>query len=253
MADASPKFVAVQRELLANAFTLADEIHDGAIDSEEAGRMVAQGRVFLPFRYGQRLAFAPAKFIGYRDNSVASYRATAKERHGSTARKVVSRILGGDAVKDAGMEARLENYCLQIGTTLAKKRHSFWLPAGGLDLRDRSAINDIDAPDVGNDDPDYRLRMAGNYVRDQKVRTVVLARAGGRCEFCQSEGFETRSGGRFLETHHVISLSEQGPDKPGNVIALCPNDHRRAHFGIDWKELQSRFLEIIKIATTPAT
>ncbi|RZI60043.1 MAG: hypothetical protein EOP94_02075, partial [Zymomonas sp.] len=62
----------------------------------------------------QRLAFAPAKFIGYRDNSVASYRATAKERHGSTARKVVSRILGGDAVKDAGMETLLENYCLQI-------------------------------------------------------------------------------------------------------------------------------------------
>jgi 5-methylcytosine-specific restriction protein A len=31
----------------------------------------------------------------------------------------------------------------------------------------------------------------------------------------------------YLETHHVISLSEQGPGKVTNVIALCPNDHRR--------------------------
>jgi predicted HNH restriction endonuclease len=36
---------------------------------------------------------------------------------------------------------------------------------------------------------------------------------------------------RYLETHHVIFLAHDGADKPTNVIALCPNDHREAHFG----------------------
>ena len=106
-----------------------------------------------------------------------------------------------------------------------------------------TAINDIDQDTVGNDDPEYRKRMSGSYVRDAKVREQVLTRANGVCEECNAPGFLKKDGKPYLETHHVISLSEQGPDKPHNVIALCANDHRRAHFGQDWKEMQDRFLE----------
>ena len=136
------------------------------------------------------------------------------------------------------LEKSLENYCLQIGVSLAGNRHSFWTPLNGLDTRDRSAIDDIEATDLGNDDPEYRRRMAGSYTRDQKVREAVLSRARGRCEYCGVEGFETSGGKLYLETHHVISLSEEGPDRPTNVIALCATDHRRAHFSFDWKALQ---------------
>ncbi len=108
-----------------------------------------------------------------------------------------------------------------------------------------TAINDIDQDSVGNADPEYRKRMAGSYVRDPKVRDLVLTRAGGICESCKEPGFLKRDGTLYLETHHVISLSEQGPDKMHNVIALCANDHRRAHFGKDWAELQDDFLEIL--------
>lgn len=87
--------------------------------------------------------------------------------------------------------------------------------------------------------------MAGSYVRDSKVRDLVLKRAGGVCESCGNPGFLKRDGTRYLETHHVISLSEQGPDKVHNVLALCANDHRRAHFGKDWAELQDKFLKTL--------
>lgn len=109
-----------------------------------------------------------------------------------------------------------------------------------------TAINDLDGVEIGNDDPEYSRRMSGSYVRDNNVRLQVLQRSKGVCEFCGEKGFPKVDGKPFLETHHVIALSEQGPDKTDNVIALCPNDHRRAHFGIDWKELQSEFLEILK-------
>lgn len=106
-----------------------------------------------------------------------------------------------------------------------------------------SAIDDISPNDLGNDDPEYKRRMAGSYVRDGKVRKKVLRRARGYCEYCEQPGFLKRDGTPYLETHHVISLSEQGSDKPHNVIALCANDHRQAHFGENWLALQAKFLE----------
>ena len=109
-----------------------------------------------------------------------------------------------------------------------------------------TAINDLDEDEVANLDPEYKRRMSGSYVRDNKVRAAVIRRAKGVCEFCKQPGFKKSDGSLYLETHHIIALSEQGPDRTSNVIALCPNDHRRAHFGQDWKELQDRFLQILE-------
>lgn len=119
-----------------------------------------------------------------------------------------------------------------------------------IDALDVSAINDIGSDEIGNDDPEYRKRIAGSYVRDVKVRERVLKRANGACEECNQPGFLKSDGKRYLETHHVISLSEQGSDKPHNVIALCATDHRRAHYAENWAELQDKFLEKLKIYKT---
>ena len=240
-------------EILANAFVLADAIHDGEVDADRAKELVGRGRVYLPFRYGDQLAFAPAKFIGFRDNSISNYDETRQVRNGGAARTVVSRILGREAVYSADLDLQLNNYCLQIGVDLRKNKHSFWVDKSVKRYvkSDRSAIRDLDAIEVGNDDPEYRRRMAGSYVRDQAVRKAVLRRAQGKCEFCGIEGFRTKSGSMFLESHHVIKLSEQGLDKITNVIALCPNDHRRAHFGDDWESLQDQFLRLLEAKYTP--
>ncbi|HUN98983.1 MAG TPA: HNH endonuclease signature motif containing protein [Bradyrhizobium sp.] len=37
----------------------------------------------------------------------------------------------------------------------------------------------------------------------------------------------------YLEPHHLRRLSDGGPDHPAQVIALCPNCHRRVHAGAD--------------------
>jgi 5-methylcytosine-specific restriction protein A len=109
-----------------------------------------------------------------------------------------------------------------------------------------TAINDIGQDEVGNVDPEYKRRMTGSYVRVPKVRDMVLKRAGGVCEYCGKRGFLKADGKIYLETHHVILLSEQGSDTLSNVIALCPNHHREAHFGDNWRSLQDEFLQIIK-------
>jgi 5-methylcytosine-specific restriction protein A len=80
------------------------------------------------------------------------------------------------------------------------------------------------------------------FDRSSEVRRAVLERAAGVCECCGIAGFKMDNGGIFLETHHVVPLSENGPDRVWNVVALCPNDHRRAHFGEDRTALREQFL-----------
>ncbi len=83
------------------------------------------------------------------------------------------------------------------------------------------------------------------YRRDPKLREKVLAIANGHCECCGEEGFITASGGRYLETHHVVGVSERGPDATDNIIAVCPTCHRKAHFAADRIEVERRMSEAI--------
>ncbi len=80
------------------------------------------------------------------------------------------------------------------------------------------------------------------FVRSPEVRRAVLGRAAGVCECCAALGFKMDKGEIFLETHHVVLLSENGPDMEWNVIALCPNDHRRAHFAEGRAALRNQFI-----------
>ena len=83
--------------------------------------------------------------------------------------------------------------------------------------------------------------------RSPEVRRKVLERAQGKCECCGEAGFRMANGAIYLETHHVIPLGEGGPDVEWNVVAICPNDHRRAHFAVERSELSE---QLIKALTT---
>ena len=81
--------------------------------------------------------------------------------------------------------------------------------------------------------PDKKAVTTNVYNRSPIVRNKVLSRANNCCEYCGNIGFLTTDGGHYLETHHIIPLSENGHDDELNVIALCPNHHRMAHYGND--------------------
>ncbi|MEZ0150334.1 MAG: HNH endonuclease [Candidatus Reddybacter sp.] len=71
------------------------------------------------------------------------------------------------------------------------------------------------------------------YYRSQALKLYVVSRSKGVCEGCGAEApFQTKSG-PFLECHHVFRLADGGPDHPENVVARCPNCHRRAHYAQD--------------------
>jgi 5-methylcytosine-specific restriction endonuclease McrA len=78
------------------------------------------------------------------------------------------------------------------------------------------------------------------FRRNANVVVDVLERAAGRCEHCkQLAPFAKRADGEpYLEVHHKIPLADDGDDTVENAIALCPNCHRRMHFGIVGDERQ---------------
>ena len=75
--------------------------------------------------------------------------------------------------------------------------------------------------------------LATEYIRNADVIAEVLLRANGRCELCdQPAPFARRADGSpYLEVHHKKWLSDDGEDTVENAHALCPNCHRRKHYG----------------------
>jgi 5-methylcytosine-specific restriction protein A len=104
-----------------------------------------------------------------------------------------------------------------------------------------SAMDDLDAPPIGVDHPDRVTKTQTSYRRDEAVRFHVLRRAAGHCEHCGAPGFELPDGRRYLEAHHIIAMSNDGPDRVDNVIALCAHHHREAHYGRDAEKLEASF------------
>lgn len=107
------------------------------------------------------------------------------------------------------------------------------------------AMNDLDSIPAGCESPDRAAHLHSDFRRDPAVREYVLKLADGRCEYCGKEGFLTTAGRKYLEAHHIIALADAGQDTVDNVIALCAEHHREAHFGVDAEGLEDAFQERI--------
>jgi hypothetical protein len=113
-------------------------------------------------------------------------------------------------------------------------------------------LNDLASPvndaidDLGTDVALITPVIGMRYARDPAVRAAVLRRANGRCELCGEVGFRRLDGSHYLESHHIMALANEGPDRVTNVIALCANHHREAHFGQQRQGLERRMIVIVR-------
>ena len=106
--------------------------------------------------------------------------------------------------------------------------------AGAVSTVRNDAISDLD------DEAAWREPVVTwRYARDNKIRDAVRQRANGLCEHCGKPGFFCGDGSRYVERHHIIALANDGADKMENVIALCADHHREAHYGVSKEKLES--------------
>jgi len=119
------------------------------------------------------------------------------------------------------------------------------LPENSLSLTD--AIDDLNFLPPGVVSPEKTYRMSPLYQRDQKIRSSVINRAKGRCEYCGEQGFLMSDGkSHYIEAHHIIALADEGEDTVENVIALCPKHHREAHLGANRTTLETELARLLK-------
>jgi 5-methylcytosine-specific restriction protein A len=112
---------------------------------------------------------------------------------------------------------------------------------------EQNGLADLQDSPQGNNFPDRALTDSWTFKRDSKVRKHVIDKAAGKCEYCGKIGFKSKNGQHYLEAHHIISLSTQGKDTVGNVLALCSEHHREAHYGENAEKLEGKFLKKIKM------
>ncbi|WP_080401044.1 HNH endonuclease signature motif containing protein [Burkholderia ubonensis] len=98
--------------------------------------------------------------------------------------------------------------------------------------------------ELSDDELEHRARKAPKkparlsarttiFDRDPNVIALVLRRAQGRCQECNEVApfIRKKDGTPYLEVHHRVPLAQNGDDSIENAVALCPNCHRRMHFG----------------------
>ncbi len=81
--------------------------------------------------------------------------------------------------------------------------------------------------------PEKIITTSVSFRRNPDVVAEVLARANGKCEECSKDApFKRKKDNTpYLEVHHKKRLADGGDDTVEKAIALCPNCHRKAHFG----------------------
>lgn len=114
------------------------------------------------------------------------------------------------------------------------------VPASIESLRDLAMLTPIAGTTL------TKLEVREVYRRSVAVRAYVLVRASGNCEACGAPApFLAIDGQPFLEAHHVDRLADNGPDRPDRVAAVCPNCHRRCHYGQDASDFNGRLRIVI--------
>ena len=83
--------------------------------------------------------------------------------------------------------------------------------------------------------------------RNPHVKEYAKIRAAGVCQLCEKKApFNTANGEPFLEVHHVDYLRNNGDDSWDNVVALCPNCHRKIH-SLENKDDYNKLKKLAKI------
>lgn len=83
--------------------------------------------------------------------------------------------------------------------------------------------------------PAKRIVQRQDFDRNPHVVAAAIIRASGACEMpgCTLPPIEKADGTRYLEVHHITTLSNGGDDTLENVAALCPHCHRTLHYSRD--------------------
>jgi 5-methylcytosine-specific restriction enzyme A len=137
------------------------------------------------------------------------------------------------------------NVAGRIEAVIAEAEGRSLVPVAAFEIEVKEIGRRVKLAPTGNKKPRATTATITQYARDPAVKAWVLAEAKGICECCMHPAPFKTADGPFLEVHHVHQLADRGPDTVANAVAICPNCHRRLHYGIDAYELIDQLYERI--------
>ena len=85
------------------------------------------------------------------------------------------------------------------------------------------------------------------YKRNPYISEYAKLRARGMCQLCGNKApFNDKKGKPYLESHHIIWLSKGGFDSIDNIVALCPNCHKKMHIVNDQNDINNLLMKAKK-------
>lgn len=100
-------------------------------------------------------------------------------------------------------------------------------------------------------DNDRKIIQTTVFERSVYIKEFARRVANGVCQLCDRVApFKDKHGKPFLEVHHIHYLSKGGSDTIDNVVALCPNCHRKIHhleLSEDNEKIKQKALENIQL------
>lgn len=124
----------------------------------------------------------------------------------------------------------MDNFCLAEGPTQFEIQFNN-SEAEPNDLHNKilERIQSIDKENSDNP-PENISTIAKIYERDRILSRLIKFIRGSKCQIC-SFSFKTKDGEYYSECHHLEHLANGGLDVSKNMLVLCSNHHRQAHFG----------------------
>lgn len=87
--------------------------------------------------------------------------------------------------------------------------------------------------------PNEKEITVKQIARDPYIAEYAKTRANGICQLCgKAAPFLDSNGKPYLESHHVVWLSQGGEDSIENTVDLCPNCHRKMHIVADPRDVE---------------
>ena len=196
----------------------------------------ALGRFFHWYYFSDLSAFAPSKFIGYRDTTLENYIGAGT---GTDTTFVLDRYFAKIARPSQEFDAlaeRLQAWLLQRGATLSQKTLN---GTGGIYIR---ISHDVGATSTGVDSTILELTEGHptevrltRFERRRGARIACLKHHGYQCLACQTDFVRKYGslGTDFIHVHHLIPLAQirkaYKVDPINDLIPLCPNCHAMIH------------------------
>ncbi len=238
-----PSTTTNERELAASL----DSFWEGAAPSHPQHEvflsLLKRGRNFVCS--ADRTRMAPSRFVGYLGNTLARH-AEPEGVDGGVTDTAITRILG-NRVSDGVCEAAYGRICAYFDIVASQARRNYWVLSEAESAAQIEAAFRLAIRNALSVDPETRRSRLAQAPRKPEVRaaTVVvfnrnadvvaeaLLRSHGKCELCGEPApfIRASDGTPYLEVQHRIRLADGGDDTVENAVAVCPNCHRRQHFG----------------------